>query len=278
MKLTHYLNGEFVTEDKLLISPRDLGFLRGYAVFDFFRTYNGHKPFMFDYHIDRLFHSAKTIGLKMPWTKKEVQSIILETLDKNDKWKEFVVRVVVSGGVATTPDLTGNPILIVILDEVIKFSKSIYTKGIKVSTISHKRYTPGSKTTHYVEAIQNIEKMYVEGSDELLYVFNNSVLEGAFSNFFCVVNNKLVTAENDILPGVTRKVVMEKLKLTIPVEARVLKFKELSAAKEAFITVSGKGIVPVVRVDDKTIGNGEVGPITKDLIRKFEDFIKSGKW
>ena len=278
MKLIHYLNGEFVPEEKLLISPRDLGYMRGYAVFDFFRTYNGHKPFMFDYHIERFFNSAKMIGLSLPWTKEEIKSVITKTLEKNDMSKEFVMRIIASGGVSTLQMSNTSPTLVVMVDEAINFPKSIYEKGINVSTLEHKRYSPASKTTHYTEAFQHMEKMHAEGSGEILYVHDNCILEGAFSNFFCVINAKLVTAKNGVLPGITRLVVIEKLNLKVPVEVRDLKYQELDSATEAFISVSGKRIVPVVKVGDKSIGNGKVGPITKEVISKFDTFVASGKW
>ena len=171
-----------------------------------------------------------------------------------------------------------DPTLIVTLDEVINFSKSTYEDGIKVITLNNKRRRPGSKTTYYVDAIQYKDKMHEEGAEEILYVYNNSVLEGAYSNFFCVINNKIVTAKEHVLPGITRLVVLEKLNLKIPTETRDLTLKELSSATEAFLSVSGKGIVPVVKIDDNKVGNGKVGPITKDIIKKFNDFIASGKW
>lgn len=278
MKISHYLNGEFVTEEELLISPRDLGFTRGYAVFDFFRTYNGHKPFMLDSHIDRFFSSSKKIGLVLPWTKKEVKNIIINTLEKNDKNKEFAVRIIVSGGTSKSLAPTSLPTFMVILDELIYFPKSIYENGIKVLTVNHKRYNPYSKTIHYIEAIKHMQKINDEGFGEILYVYDDSVLEGAYSNFFCVVNNKLVTAKHDVLPGITRQVIINKLNIKIPVEVRDLKVQELATAKEAFISVSSKGIVPVIKIDNKSIGNGKVGPVTKEIINKFDKFIESGKW
>src|ERR1051325_4080068 len=67
----HFLNGQLVTETELRLSPRDLGFTRGYAVFDFLITYHG-KPFMLDWHIERLLNSAKQIGLAVPWSKTQI--------------------------------------------------------------------------------------------------------------------------------------------------------------------------------------------------------------
>ncbi len=278
MELTHYLRGDFVTEEKLLISPRDLGFTRGYAVFDFFRTYNGHRPFMFKYHIERLFNSANAISLLLPWTQDEVEDIILKTLDKNDTEKEFAVRVIVSGGTPGLSPTDNQPTLMVLVDDLMSFPKSLYENGIKVLTVDYKRYKPISKTVHYVEAIQHMAEVYAGGFDDMLYVHDSLVLEGAYTNFFCLINDTLVTAKNDVLPGITRRVIAEKLQLYTPVEMRDLRIGELSAATEAFMSVSGKGIVPVVKVDDLTIGDGMVGPITKDVMNKLAHFIVSNKW
>ncbi|MGH7245823.1 MAG: aminotransferase class IV, partial [Candidatus Levyibacteriota bacterium] len=77
--LVHFLNGKFVSEGELLISPRDLGFSRGYAVADFLVTHN-HQPFKLPEHVDRLLHSAEVIGLQIPWTKTQIETWIKETL------------------------------------------------------------------------------------------------------------------------------------------------------------------------------------------------------
>lgn len=278
MNTVHYLNGEFVTEENLLVSPRDLGFARSYAVFDFFRTYNGHKPFMFDYHIERFFNSAKAIGLVLPWTREDVKNIILKTLEKNDKDTEFAVRITATGGMSPSLIQSDKPTLMVVLDQAIEFPKSMYENGIKARTVNHKRYNPASKTTHYTEAVQHAQGVEANGPGEVLYVFDNLVLEGAFWSFFCVVNGTLVTPKNDILPGITRRVVLEKLSLDIPIEVRDLPLQELDDATEAFVTATGKGIVPLVKIDDKTIGNGKVGPITKDVMGKYRTFVASGSW
>ena len=278
MKILHYLNGKFVTEENLIISPRDLGFTRGYAVYDFFRTYNGHKPFMFDYHIDRFFNSASAINLSLPWTKKEIKTIIKETLDKNDKEQEFAVRIMASGGISTSLIPSSLPTLIVILDEAITFRKSIYKDGIEAITLNYKRVNPSSKTTHYIEAIKHMDRMYSANAGEMLYVDDGFILEGAYSNFFCIINSKLITPRHNILPGITRLTVIEKLNHKIPLEIRDLGVHELSSATEAFISVSGKGIVPVVKVDGIFIGDGRVGPVTKGIINKFNEFIAEGNY
>ena len=85
---THFLNGRFVSPEQLVISPRDLGFSRGYAVFDFLKTYPHHRPFKLGEHIDRLFHSANLIDLRLPWDEKQVRQWVTETLAANQTDEE----------------------------------------------------------------------------------------------------------------------------------------------------------------------------------------------
>ena len=82
-KYNHYLNGQYVTENKLLISPRDLGFSRGFGVFDYLRTYHN-KPFKLKEHVQRLLKSTQIINLKHNYTLKQITEIVQNTLDKNN--------------------------------------------------------------------------------------------------------------------------------------------------------------------------------------------------
>ncbi len=83
----HFLNGKLVQEKDLLISPRDLGFARGYAVFDFLITYGG-RPFMLERHIERLLQSAKLISLPVPWSKKQIVDWVKKTVAQNRNGEE----------------------------------------------------------------------------------------------------------------------------------------------------------------------------------------------
>jgi branched-chain amino acid aminotransferase len=97
--LVHMINGKLVTEENLLIPARDLGLLRGFAVFDFFVTY-GNIPFMLDDHIDRLFSSASSINLSHPWTKKHIKDMVYKTIKANPSHFDKTVKIVLSGGLA----------------------------------------------------------------------------------------------------------------------------------------------------------------------------------
>ena len=94
----YYLNGKFVAKSKAKISLWDLGFLRGYGVFDYIVTYKGGKPFLLKKHLKRLNNSAKIIGLKIPWSSNTLEKLIVKTLFKNKNGKEKIIRIIVTGG------------------------------------------------------------------------------------------------------------------------------------------------------------------------------------
>lgn len=278
MNKRHFLNGKFVSEEDLLISPRDLGFTRGYAVFDFFRTYRDHRPFMLDRHIDRLFNSANKIDLSIPWPKDQIKEWIFKTISLSKFKGELVVRIIISGGISNSLEPAEFPSIVIIVDEAIIFPESTYLQGIKVITAEYQRYNADSKTTHYIEAIRKMKIANDEDAEEILYHSNGLILEGAFSNFFAVIDNKLVTSKSGILEGITRQILLENLKLDIPISVENFSIEKLCDASEAFLSVSGKGIIPVVKIDNQEVGNGKVGNVTKEVLKQFADFIKSDKW
>ena len=267
---THFLNGKFVVEEELLISPRDLGFARGYAVADFLVTHNL-KPFRLPQHIDRLYKSAEIIGLKVPWAKTQVSQWIQETLDKNDKDIEKTVKIFLSGGISHLMYQEGEPTIIIIVGSYIHPPASYYENGVKARAVKYKRQFPQAKTTQYVEAIRSLSEAREDGVTEIIYYDDSQVFEGGGCNVFAVIDNKLVTPKSNILEGVTRDVLLEILKLDIPIEVRDFTYDEMVNASEVFLTGSSKEIRGVVNIDGKDIGNGAVGKITKEASRQYKE-------
>ena len=271
--LIHFLNGKFVSEDELLISPRDLGFSRGYAVADFLVTHN-HQPFKLFEHIDRLFKSAEIIGLKIPWSKEQIVAWVKETSDKNDKDTEKTVKILLSGGVSHSMHQAEIPTLVMIVDPYLPQLPVYYEKGVKVKAIKYKRPYPESKHTYYAEAIKQLSKAKDNGIREVIYYDDSQVFEGAGSNIFAIINNKLVTTKSNIVEGITRNVLLGMLQLPIPVEVRDFTIDELLNATEVFLTGSSKGVRGVIKINGKAVGDGKVGEITKEVAKQYKEYIR----
>jgi len=268
----HFLNGKFVTEDELLISPRDLGFVRGYAVTDFIVTYNN-KPFKLPEHVDRLFKSAEIIGLRIPWSKSQIVEWAKETLDKNDTDIEKTLKIIVSGGNSHSLHQAETPTLIMMVSQRMRKAAKDYENGVKVIAVEYKRQYPEAKHTHYVEAIKQLAKIKDQDIEVVFYYDDSQFYEGSGANVFAVIDNKLVTTKSNIVEGITRNTLLEILQLPIPIEVRDFTFDELLKATEIFITGSNSEVRGVVKINGNPVGNGKVGEITKEVHRQYKAYI-----
>lgn len=275
MKSLNYFNNTWVDENNLKISVFDLSVMRGFGIFDFLRTYNN-KPFRFDDHIDRFFNSAYALEIKTKLTKSQLKSIVLKGIKKNN-FKETNIRIVATGGVSKDTMTQNEPTIIVIFSLASKYSKSHYLKGVKVITYLYKRVFANVKSLNYLTGVLAFQEAKRKNAFEAIYVDDKKrIYEGTTSNFFIVINNKVITPKKDILFGITRQVVLEIIKkLKIRIIKKSISFNDLKQANEAFLTSTNKEVMPVVKVNNLTIGNGNVGNFTKKIMDEFKIYTQS---
>ncbi len=270
MKNYCYLNGKIIPTDKASISVYDLGLLRGFSVFDFFRVYNG-RPFLLKEHLARLVNSAKLLNLKAPLTSKQIAAVIKGLLRKNGL-KEATVRIVLTGG--KSPDGISyddnSPTFFILTKPFSAYPTALYRQGVKAITSNYRRESAGVKSANYSKMVSLQAVKRKKKANEILYVDQGLILEGATSNFFIFKNNTLITPRDNVLIGATRNFVIKLAKRKFKVIERPLKLAELKQAAEAFITSTSREILPVVKVDNLPIGNGQVGRNTKILMALFQ--------
>eukprot|EP01125_Pyxidicula_operculata_P002064 TRINITY_DN12019_c0_g1_i1.p1 TRINITY_DN12019_c0_g1~~TRINITY_DN12019_c0_g1_i1.p1 ORF type:complete len:279 (-),score=65.20 TRINITY_DN12019_c0_g1_i1:70-906(-) len=270
---TYYVNGEFVLESKASISVKDLAILRGYGAFDYFRTYNG----QFDPtdNIKRLMRSCNEIQLPLHMTEEELATAISQTVDKNRHLgDEFDVRIIVTGGISSSNILPeGNPSIIIMVRPLPAPSKENYEKGVKIVTFDAERLFPSAKSTTYITAVIAMKHATSNKAIEAVYVKGDNVYEGTTSNCFIIKNGTLMTPDSHILKGITRANVLKVAEQSgVPVVVKPISTAELYDADEIFLTSASKRIMPVVQVDDKVVGSGVPGPVTKNLILQFDKY------
>ena len=278
MSNTHFLNGKFVSEDNLTISLRNIGFSRGYAVFDFLKTYPHHRPLRLKERIDRLFNSAELINLQIPWDKKQVQRWVLETLEMNQSKEEKFIKIYISGGMSDTMLPSRNKTIAILIDPATQYPEEYYEKGVGVMTVKYERYNPAAKSNNYIEGVKQTQYAQAMGAVEPVYYSDTQVFEGSNSNIFAVINNELLTPKTNILEGITRSVLLEILNLDIPIKVKNFTLEKLLQASEAFLTASGKEITPITFVDGKSFGSGVVGTVTKIAMSQFKEYTLSDSW
>lgn len=269
----YYVNGEFVKQEDAKVSVNDLAVIRGYGVFDFLRTYNGH-PFHLRDHLDRLERSAKLIGLPLPLSIEEITNLCLEALGLSS-YTEKKVRIVITGGISPDGITPGNqPSLLLMVSAATATPDNWLKEGTKVVTCAVDRFMPGSKTINYIPAILCQKEATSQGAIEAIYVDRNGYMqEGTTSNFFVIIKGTIVTPPCDrILPGITRQIVCELAqKGGINVVERNIHKDEIPLLDEAFITSSIREVVPVVQIDSKQIST-EVGPLSRKMVALFREY------
>ncbi len=269
-----YVDGKYVEESQAALPLSDMAILRGYAVFDFLRTYNG-KPFHLEEHIRRLANSANILHIDFTWQIEEITEIVHRLLETNG-YDEANIRFIVTGGDSSdsiTPE--NKPRLVVMVTPLKSFPSEWYSDGVKVITTEATRYRPGSKSTNYIKAIMALKDARSESAIESIYVNEKGeLLEGTTSNFFVVIDDKIITPGEDILPGITRDVVLRLAAKNFPVEQAVVTREMIKNCSEAFLTSSNKEVAPVTRIDE-TIISATPGPITREVRRLFRDYTAS---
>ena len=276
--MTHkycYFQGSIIPFNKAHISLNDLGVLRSYGVFDFYRTYNG-KPFHLKEHYLRFQNSAKLVGLKVPVSYKDFEKITLDLLKKN-KQKDGSFRAVLLGGLAQSGLSSTKPTFYILAEEVYTPTKEQLENGVGLMLHEYLRYTPEAKTTHYMEAIKMQKEKAKQKAYEILYFSNNNVLECSTSNFFMIKGDKLITSEKNVLGGITGLALIKIAKKDFKIEKREVKLEELLSADEVLISGTNKEILPVVRVGSNKIGSGKVGEKTKLLQKLWKEYTQSYK-
>jgi len=267
----YYIDGDYVEAQAARLPVDDLSVLRGFGVFDFLRTYGG-RPFHLEDHLARLKRSAELIGLEVGRPLVEIAAIVHETLRRNGH-AEANIRIVLTGG--SSPDCflpAGRPRLLVMVTPLVPPPEAWYREGVEIITTPYSRYLPGAKSINYIPAIHAMQGARRQGAVEVLYVKpDGRVTECTTSNLFAVVGGRLLTPETDLLPGITRQVLLG-LDLPLPAQIADLSLDALHAAEEVFLTASNKEVVPVVGIDRRPVADGRPGKRTREAMDRFRDY------
>ncbi len=267
----NYLNGKWVEEKDMIISALDLSVLRGFGVFDFLRTY-GKTPFKLKEHIERFFNSAKIIGMHSIKNPFEIEEIVLAGIEKN-RFENTTIKIVQTGGVSVDGFIpSGEPSFFVIFSPLTELTSKMYEDGIKLLTANLKRQLPYAKTLSYIAGIVEVQKAMKVGAKDILYIDNTgNIYEATRANFFAIKNNELITADKDILFGITRKVILEIAeKAGLKPVLRFLNTVELNEIDEAFISSSSYELMPVTNINNVIIDSGKCGGKTMRLMEEFK--------
>ncbi|WP_071460806.1 branched-chain-amino-acid transaminase [Bacillus massilinigeriensis] len=278
-----FLNGQFVSKKDAVVSVYDHGFLYGDGVFEGIRVYEG-NVFRLKEHLDRLYDSAKSIMLSIPYSRQELSALVVETLKVN-KLLNAYIRVVVSRGVGNLgidPATCSKPQVIIIAEELALFPKELYETGIDIVSVATRRnrsdvLSPKVKSLNYLNNILVRIEANLAGVGEALMLNDQGyVAEGSADNIFIVKNGEILTPPGYVgaLEGITRNVIMEIAhKLNLPMKEEVFTRHDVYVADEVFLTGTAAEVIAVVKVDGRTIGDGKPGHFTNMLLEEFRKTV-----
>ncbi len=268
----------------------------GSGVFEgirFYETDKGPAIFRLHDHLARLFHSASTLEMKVPFSPKEMEKAIVETVKANSVKSGYIRPLVYYGygKMGLYPHGTpGAPVNVSIA--VWPWGAYLGHDAVKVKVSSFLRVHPRSFVADakvcgsYVNSINASLEAKREGFDEALMLdYKNLVSEGPGENIFMVKNGKLCTPSlGSILPGITRNSILQIAKdEKIGTAEKDISLEELKGADEVFFTGTAAEVTAIKQIDTTTIGDGKAGPITGKLGKMYLDIVhgknkKYEKW
>ncbi|MDC3412719.1 branched-chain-amino-acid transaminase [Aquibacillus sp. 3ASR75-11] len=280
-----FLDEGFVKKEDAVVSVYDHGFLYGDGVFEGIRVYNG-NVFRLEEHLNRLVESAQSIMLDIPYTKEDLEQIIVDTVRKNQLENAYI-RVVVSRGVGNLgldPTNCSKPRLIVIAESLALFPKEMYERGIKVASVPSRRnrpdvLSPQVKSLNYLNNILVKLEANQAGVDEALMLNDQGyVTEGSADNIFIIKNNVIYTPPVYLgaLQGITRNAIIDIANhLDYEIKEAPFTRHDVYVADEVFLTGTAVEVIAVVQVDGRKIKDGTPGNITNHLLSEFRKVVTS---
>ncbi|MCZ6513697.1 MAG: aminotransferase class IV [Nitrospinae bacterium] len=277
------LNGDI--QQEAFISVLDHGFLFGDSVYEVISTHQGRLYFVQE-HLKRLRNSARAISLEIPLADDAIIREIEKTVEAAANLESYI-RIIVTRGVGEIdidPESCTRPNVLIFVKPARLYPEENYTHGINVALVSVKRnpkesLNPGIKTGNYLNnVLAKVEARQAGAADALMLNPTGQLTECTTSNFFFVRDQRLMTPSLDcgILSGITREVVLRLARENgVLVEEGEWPPEILQDAEEAFITGTVKRVMPVTSLDSRPIGEGKPGPITKMMIRLYEDVLTS---
>ena len=281
MAATVNVNGRVSDQEHASISVFDHGFLYGEGVYETLRTYNG-QPFLFERHMRRLRKSAGMLALDVPLEDAAIDARFRDTMRiaglGGGRGGEAYIRILVTRGIGELtydPAATPTPSVVVIVKPNVDPPLEVFERGVRVSLVPIVRNHPGSvnpliKSNNLLNNALAMQEAFRRGGFEgVMRNYKGELAECTQSNLFIVKDGAALTPPIDagLLPGITREFLFEVGRdAGIPVREAVLKDGDLFGADESFLTSTTRELVPIVQVDDRTIGAGKPGPVTRALL------------
>jgi branched-chain amino acid aminotransferase len=238
------------------------------GVYTTLRTYGREKALGLRAHMDRLFSSAEIIRSVVKIDRGLIQRLMRVAINEFSFSDNLRLRIHI--------DMTTTPGDIYILVDPISLPSVDEKKhGVNVITREMHREQPLAKTTSFIAVAESLRKTIPEGINEVLMIgAGGELLEGLSSNFFAIKNRMIWTAEEGVLAGITRAIVIKTIeKLGLDLNHTAYPSEDIHHMTEAFLTSTSRGVLPIRTIDNFTIGESCPGPLTCAIRDSFDEQI-----
>ena len=285
-----YLDGQLVSKEDAKVSIFDHGFLYGDGVFEGIRVYNK-RIFRLDAHVTRLYRSARAIMLDPPFSQEEMSKVISDTVAANEL-KDGYIRAIISrgpGDLGLDPRKCPKPTVVVIADAIALYPEEVYQNGMECITATTRRsmpdvLNPAIKSLNYLNNILAKIECIRAGVPECIMLNQQGlVAECSGDNVFIYIRDFNGNAElrtppvsAGILEGITRDAVIQiAAEMNIPCVERNISLFDIYAADEAFLTGTGAEVVAMTKLDNRVIGDGKPGEVTRRITERYRELTRS---
>ena len=232
------------------------------GVYTVARTFFGDRALLLDAHLDRLEESARLSGIPLELDRARLRAALRDALHAAG-FPDAKFRI-------TVPREDPSRLYLA-LEPFQPVPEDVQRNGARVVTLPIARANPVVKTTAWMTARKPSQDALPPGVYEgILRSPDGRLLEGMSSNFYAVVDGALLTAGEGVLAGITRRAVLEIAAELLPVRMDAPRVEDIPRFEEALITSSGRGVVPVTRIDGQPVASGEVGPIVRELRARYD--------
>ena len=273
-----FVRGQYVPISEASIPITDWGFLRSDATYDVVTVWDG-AFFRLDAHLERFRRSCQRWRLDPALTDEQIADVLSHCVRLSGLRASYVEMICTRGKPpwgSRDPRLAVNQFYAFAVPYVWIANPQQREQGLHVMISDVQRIPatsvdPSAKNYHWNDLTMGLLGALDAGADSVLLVDSNrNVVEGPGFNVFCVIQGVLVTPDQGMLEGVSRRTVIEMAQtLGLELQLRALPADQLRAAQEVFLSTSGGGVLPVTMVDKRAIGNGKPGPITRRLVETY---------
>jgi branched-chain amino acid aminotransferase len=229
------------------------------------RTYDTDRIIGLSAHLQRLIESSQLLQRPYPIDPAAIRSALRDVIARED---QAALRV------RLTVPLDEDAIFISV-EPFEVYPPEFYQQGVRCATTRLSRHTPRAKATDFIASSRESRAALDPGVHELLMIDGQKhILEGTTSNFCAVLNGVLRTAGEGVLEGITRHIVLQEAASFISIDYRPITVSDLPHLSEAFITSSSREVMPVIQIDDQSIGSGQPGSIAQTLLKKYRAYLE----